>query len=133
MTKFNYNRKQFRPTILRGKLVKIDIQTYFTENSTRDRGSIKKQIMKRKLIPYECQLCHLQPLWNAKELSMVGAGAYVMIAFDVWPVITSAGYYLLMGLILAAEAAAVVVCRSTRLLRLRRHVAVMQVRMFATR
>ena len=70
MTKFNYNRKQFRPTILRGKLVKIDIQTYFTENSTRDRGSIKKQIMKRKLIPYECQLCHLQPLWNAKELSL---------------------------------------------------------------
>jgi len=40
-------------------------------------------------------------------VSVVGAGAYVMIAFDVWPVITSAGYYLLMGLILAAEAAVI--------------------------
>ena len=40
-------------------------------------------------------------------VSVVGAGAYAMMAVDVWPVVTSAGYYLLMGLILAAEAAVI--------------------------
>lgn len=40
-------------------------------------------------------------------VSAVGAGAYAMMGIDVWPVITSTGYYLLMGAILAAEAAVI--------------------------
>ena len=40
-------------------------------------------------------------------VSVGGAGAYAMMGVDVWPVVTSAGYYMLMGLILAAEAAVI--------------------------
>lgn len=40
-------------------------------------------------------------------VSVVGAGAYVMLAVDVWPVVTTAGYYALMGITLMAEAAVI--------------------------
>lgn len=40
-------------------------------------------------------------------VSAMGAGAYAMLACDVWPVATSAGYYALMGLLLTAEAAVI--------------------------
>ena len=40
-------------------------------------------------------------------VSVVGAGAYVMLAVDVWPVVATAGYYALMGVTLMAEAAVI--------------------------
>ena len=40
-------------------------------------------------------------------VSVVGSGAYVMLAVDVWPVAATAGYYALMGVTLMAEAAVI--------------------------
>jgi hypothetical protein len=40
-------------------------------------------------------------------VSAIGAGAYWMLAADVWPVVTAAGYYALAGIILCAEAAVI--------------------------
>ena len=39
--------------------------------------------------------------------SVIGCGIYAVQAFDVWPVVTSAGYYALMSLILMAEGAVI--------------------------
>lgn len=39
--------------------------------------------------------------------SVIGCGVYAVQSFDVWPVVTSAGYYALMSLILMAEGAVI--------------------------
>lgn len=43
----------------------------FTENSHIDRSSIKYRLIKRKLIPYKCEICGLEHNWNNQEIVLV--------------------------------------------------------------
>ena len=43
----------------------------FTENSTYSRSTIKKHIIKKKLIEYTCQICKMLPMWNNLPLVLV--------------------------------------------------------------
>lgn len=40
----------------------------FCKESVRNRNSLKKLIFKHNLIPYICDICKLEPIWNGKKL-----------------------------------------------------------------
>jgi hypothetical protein len=46
----------------------IDTSDVFVANSDRSTASIKKLIKCRKLLPYICAICSLEPVWNNKPL-----------------------------------------------------------------
>jgi hypothetical protein len=48
-----------------------DQSTYFIEDSTVDRGSIKRYILEHNLIPYACHLCGNPGKWLDKELVLI--------------------------------------------------------------
>ena len=43
---------------------------YFCENGTQNRGSIKNRIIRNNLIPYKCDACGLEDMWNNKKISL---------------------------------------------------------------
>lgn len=43
----------------------------FTANSIYSRKMVKDRILKNKLIPYKCQCCGQEPIWNGKKLVLV--------------------------------------------------------------
>lgn len=43
----------------------------FVENSTYARHRLKERIIKQELIPYECSVCDMPPVWMGKPMSMV--------------------------------------------------------------
>lgn len=55
--KDNFNFRNRKPT-----------KSLLVENSTYNAGHLKKRLIKDKLIPYECSLCNLLPIWNNKSL-----------------------------------------------------------------
>jgi len=42
----------------------------FSENSEYPRHHLKKRIIKEKIIPYKCEKCGNEGLWNEKKLSL---------------------------------------------------------------
>lgn len=44
------------------------LENVMVENSSYDRGNLKKQLMCERIIPYVCALCSLKPFWNDKPL-----------------------------------------------------------------
>lgn len=48
----------------------VSINTYFTADSQTARASIKRKIIKNKLIPYRCLSCGLSDRWNGQPLSL---------------------------------------------------------------
>jgi len=42
----------------------------FVENSRYARHHIKRRLIQKNLIPYECSECKLEPIWNGKALSL---------------------------------------------------------------
>lgn len=53
-----------------GVYKKLSIECYLVENSNSSRSSIKKRIIKEKLIEYKCNECGLIDNWNNKKLSL---------------------------------------------------------------
>ena len=45
-------------------------RTYFTENCKTDNGSLKKYILRFKMLDYICKNCGSQPVWNGKPLTL---------------------------------------------------------------
>lgn len=40
----------------------------FVEHSTYARGHIKERVLRDNLLPYTCQSCNIEPVWNGKPL-----------------------------------------------------------------
>lgn len=75
--KFGFASQSWSAAIKRGdlisrpavNLVKSDVM--LTENSRYPRVSVRRRVLKDKLLPYVCQLCHAEPLWQSKPLALV--------------------------------------------------------------
>lgn len=46
-------------------------EAVFVENSTFHRHGVKKRIIEGKLIPYECALCFIGPMWYGKPMPLI--------------------------------------------------------------
>jgi len=60
-------------TSLEDKRIKSTGNTYeevFCENSLANPTYVKSLIIKKNLLPYECSICQIQPIWNGKELKL---------------------------------------------------------------
>lgn len=49
----------------------IPFDKLFIENSPHSRGTVKRYIIKHKLILYKCATCNLEPEWNGKPLVLI--------------------------------------------------------------
>ena len=49
----------------------IPIEELFRVNSPHSRTTVKRYILKNKLIPYRCSKCGFEGLWNGKELVLI--------------------------------------------------------------
>ena len=56
-------RSKFKPS--------ISMELILTENSHYSRHSLKKRLIKNKLIENICDICGLLPIWNNQKLSLV--------------------------------------------------------------
>ena len=43
----------------------------FCEHSSYARHALKGRIINRKLIPYICSICHIEPIWNGKPMPLI--------------------------------------------------------------
>ncbi len=43
----------------------------FAENSTYNRASLKKRILRDDLIKYECDCCGIGPMWQGKPMTLI--------------------------------------------------------------
>ena len=43
----------------------------FVENSTYARHRLKARIIKQQMLPYECAVCGMPPVWNNQPMSLV--------------------------------------------------------------
>lgn len=43
----------------------------FTENNTAYTETVKRRVIKEKLIPYECQICKTNDIWQNKKLTLI--------------------------------------------------------------
>lgn len=50
---------------------KRPIEFYLVENSTAFRCSIKRRLLKEKLLEEKCYICNGQPIWNNKKLVLI--------------------------------------------------------------
>jgi len=60
-------------TSLEDKRIKSTGNTYenvFCEQSLANPTYVKSLIIKKELLPYECSICQMQPVWNGKELRL---------------------------------------------------------------
>lgn len=53
------------------KTVKINISHRLCEDSTCDRGTIKKYLIKNNIIDYHCSICKIGPEWNKNKLVLI--------------------------------------------------------------
>jgi len=49
----------------------IPLSEVMVENSTYNRGSLKKRLIKENILKNRCIICDLEPVWQDKELVMV--------------------------------------------------------------
>lgn len=49
---------------------KLEPKDVLVENSTTDRGTVKKIILRNNLIEYKCQKCGIQSIWLGEPLSL---------------------------------------------------------------
>lgn len=54
-----------------GKLVKVENDDMFVENSSSSRHSIKQRIISEELIKYECIFCGNKGEWMGKKISLI--------------------------------------------------------------
>ncbi len=47
------------------------IEEVMVRHSKCGRTSLRRRLIRDKIIPYECQICNLSPIWNHKKLSLV--------------------------------------------------------------
>lgn len=43
----------------------------FIENSMVCRAAVKRRVIQRQLIPYQCAVCNCDPIWNSQELVLI--------------------------------------------------------------
>lgn len=43
----------------------------FCENATIARHHVKRKIIERNLIPYECDICHIGPEWQGRSMPLI--------------------------------------------------------------
>lgn len=66
----NVNITHFRksiPSVIKGI---IPLEDILVENSPYNRSSLRKRLIKLKIIPYVCQSCNLGSKWNESDLSL---------------------------------------------------------------
>ena len=51
--------------------VTLSDEELFTTNNSHSRATVKNRILKSNLIPYKCEQCGQEPIWNGKELVLV--------------------------------------------------------------
>lgn len=73
---YNLNYSKFSTGLnhYKGKsinIIKISDKDLFIKNSIHSRNVVKSRIIKKNLIPYECDICGQKPFWNDKELVLV--------------------------------------------------------------
>lgn len=66
LTTLDYNRKKQRRFIT----TRIPIDNILTENSTYNRGHLKRRLIEDNLLEYKCSCCNLTNMWNNKPLSL---------------------------------------------------------------
>ena len=54
-----------------GPRPKIPDEVAFVENSTLARHSIKQRIIRQNLLPYECSICGMPPIWREQPMSLI--------------------------------------------------------------
>ena len=50
---------------------KFPLESILVENSTYSRRSLKKRLIDETLLEYQCQLCGIGPVWNAKPMPLI--------------------------------------------------------------
>ena len=73
--KYNISTEHFNPYLSSNteKAIKnntLTLDEVLIENSSYDRGSLKKRILKEKLIEYKCSKCKNKGEWNGEKLSL---------------------------------------------------------------
>jgi hypothetical protein len=56
---------------VRGGQPPFDLKEVMVENSTYSRYCLKKQLIRKKVLPYRCAECEQVPFWNGKPLTMI--------------------------------------------------------------
>lgn len=68
--RLTYKGIHYSKNKLQGKKV-LDNSEIFIEGSTSSRGTLKRRILKDKLIEYKCSICGLHSVWNNKPLPLI--------------------------------------------------------------
>jgi ribosomal protein L44E len=63
------NRAQFGEWAKKNQT--IPDEEVFCENATIARHHVKKKIIKRNLLPYECSICGQGPIWQGMEMPLI--------------------------------------------------------------
>ena len=50
---------------------KVCLDNVFVENSNYSRRTVRRIIIRDNLIPYICQICGQEPIWNEKPMSLI--------------------------------------------------------------
>lgn len=69
--KTNGSGKHFRGLVEYNKNRRFPDEQVFVENSSYQRGKIKDRIIKQKLLPFICDECKMEPVWNNKNLVFI--------------------------------------------------------------
>lgn len=67
MEKLILNRRNSASTRSQNK---IPLEKIFVENSSYNRGCVKKKIIKQKFLDYRCEICNISDMYNGKKLSL---------------------------------------------------------------
>lgn len=50
---------------------KFPHEKVFVENSSYPRHRLKERIINENMIPYSCQICGIDPVWNGKPMPLI--------------------------------------------------------------
>lgn len=64
----NYNTSHFYTSVSKEKRT---YENTFIQNSTASQHTLRRFYLEGNYSVYECSICHLQPVWNGKELILI--------------------------------------------------------------
>lgn len=65
------NRNQFDNVVLYNRSRQIPLEEILVENSTYNRGLVKKRLLKLGMLKNNCYICQQKDEWNGKKLTMI--------------------------------------------------------------
>jgi hypothetical protein len=51
--------------------VKYPLEEVMVKNSTYARTHMRRRLIREEIIPYECQVCGIEPYWNGQNMPLV--------------------------------------------------------------